>query len=162
MRAQHNKFIMIDRIFFAASGQTSNPYGILASEYDVTTDTFRDLSSGITSNSWCSAVRPVEMQPAGLAQQYVRKSMQRSSSGAMQASGVHYQFALSLLCCTFQKETVATQRIASCAACSAAGLHASCAPARLIGPKSLQDCWCGCAGRRAVWRRRDQPRRWRR
>ena len=58
MAAQYNKFIMIDRIFFSASGQTSNPYGILASEYDVTTDTWRDLSSGIISNSWCSAVRP--------------------------------------------------------------------------------------------------------
>ena len=55
---QYNKFIMIDRIFFEADGQTPNPYGILASEYDVTTNTFRDLSSGITSNSWCSAVQP--------------------------------------------------------------------------------------------------------
>ena len=55
--AQYNKFIMIDRIFFAADDQTPNPYGHMATEYDVTTDTFRDLSSGITSNSWCSAVR---------------------------------------------------------------------------------------------------------
>ena len=55
--AQYNKFIMIDRIFFAADNQTPNPYGHLATEYDVTTDTFRDLSSGIVSNSWCSAVR---------------------------------------------------------------------------------------------------------
>lgn len=55
---QYNKFIMIDRIFFEAGGQTANPYGILASEYDVTTNTFRDLSSGIVSNSWCSAVQP--------------------------------------------------------------------------------------------------------
>ncbi|KAK9834822.1 hypothetical protein WJX81_001214 [Elliptochloris bilobata] len=46
----YNKFIMIDRIFFHADGQTPNPYGILASEYDVTTDTWRDWSSGITSS----------------------------------------------------------------------------------------------------------------
>ena len=55
---QYNKFIMIDRIFFTADGQNPNPYGHLATEYDVTTNTFRDLSPGITSNSWCSAVRP--------------------------------------------------------------------------------------------------------
>ena len=55
--AQYNKYIMIDRIFFAADNQTPNPYGLLASEYDVTSDTFRNLSSGIISNSWCSAVR---------------------------------------------------------------------------------------------------------
>ena len=58
MRAQYNKFIMIDRIFFAAQNQMPNPYGLLASEYDVVTDTFRNLSAGIISNSWCSAVRP--------------------------------------------------------------------------------------------------------
>ena len=57
MRAQYNKFIMIDRIFFTAQNQMPNPYGVLASEYDVVTDTFRNLSSGIISNSWCSAVR---------------------------------------------------------------------------------------------------------
>ena len=55
--AQYNKFIMIDRIFFAQNNQMSNPYGHLATEYDVTTNTFRDISSGIVSNSWCSAVR---------------------------------------------------------------------------------------------------------
>ena len=56
--AQYNKFIMIDRIFFAADNQTPNPYGHMATEYDVASNTFRDLSAGITSNSWCSAVRP--------------------------------------------------------------------------------------------------------
>ena len=44
------------RIFFAANNESANPYGLLASEYDVTTDTFRNLSSGIISNSLCSAV----------------------------------------------------------------------------------------------------------
>ena len=57
MSAQYNKFIMIDRIFFTNQNQLPNPYGHMATEYDVTTDTFRDLSSGIVSNSWCSAVR---------------------------------------------------------------------------------------------------------
>ncbi len=59
--AQYNKFIMIDRIFFAADNETANPYGLLASEYDVITDTFRNLSSGIISNSLCSAVRPLPL-----------------------------------------------------------------------------------------------------
>ena len=64
MRAQCNKYIMIDRIFFTAQNQLPNPYGVLASEYDVVTDTFRNISIGIISNSWCSAVRlPVMSGP---------------------------------------------------------------------------------------------------
>ena len=52
---QCDKLIMIDRIFYWS--EAPNPLGVRASEYNVTTDTYRDLRSGIVTNSWCSAVR---------------------------------------------------------------------------------------------------------
>ena len=57
--AQFNKFIMIDRIFHDTRTYITpkNPYGLLATEYDVATNTYRNLSDGIISNSWCSSVR---------------------------------------------------------------------------------------------------------
>lgn len=55
LRAQYNKLIMIDRTFYG--GEVPNPTGIKASEYDVVTGANRDLTSGIQTNSWCSAVR---------------------------------------------------------------------------------------------------------
>ena len=54
-RAQYNKLIMIDRTFYGT--EVPNPTGIKASEYDVVTGVNRNLSSGIQTNSWCSAVR---------------------------------------------------------------------------------------------------------
>ena len=51
---QYNNVIMIDRIWYG--GQTLNSTGITASEYDVQTNTYRNLSSGIQTNSWCSTV----------------------------------------------------------------------------------------------------------
>lgn len=54
-RAQYNKLIMIDRTFYGS--EVPNPTGIKASEYDVVTGANRDLTSGIQTNSWCSAVR---------------------------------------------------------------------------------------------------------
>ena len=56
-RAQYNKFIMIDRTFYGT--EVPNPTGIKASEYDVVTGVNRDLTSGILTNSWCSAVRTI-------------------------------------------------------------------------------------------------------
>ncbi|KAK9834905.1 hypothetical protein WJX81_007597 [Elliptochloris bilobata] len=58
---KYNKFIMIDRTFYGT--EVPNPEGVKASEYDVATDTYRNLTSGIQSNSWCSAGG---MLPGGL------------------------------------------------------------------------------------------------
>ena len=52
---QFNKLIMIDRTFYGS--EAPNPEGVKASEYDVDTDTYRNLSSGTVTNSWCSAAR---------------------------------------------------------------------------------------------------------
>ena len=48
---------MIDRTFYGS--ETPNPTGIKASEYDVVTGANRDLTNGIQTNSWCSAVRAI-------------------------------------------------------------------------------------------------------
>ena len=61
-RAQYNKLIMIDRTFYGS--ETPNPTGVKASEYDVVSGANRDLTSGIQTNSWCSAVRAISHRAA--------------------------------------------------------------------------------------------------
>ena len=89
--AQYNKFIMIDRTFYGAD-EPPNPTGIKASEYDVITNTNRNLTSGIQTNSLCSAVRatPKPRCCAGHAAWLRQSSDARCSPGCT----IHGAFAL--------------------------------------------------------------------
>ncbi|KAK9834821.1 hypothetical protein WJX81_001103 [Elliptochloris bilobata] len=51
-RSYANTFIMIDRIFYGS--EAPNPWVVKGSEYDVATDTYRNISGGILTNSFCS------------------------------------------------------------------------------------------------------------
>ena len=81
--AQFNKLIMIDRTFYGS--ETPNPTGIKASEYDVVTGANRDLTSGIQTNSWCSAVRT---------------NQHRGDAGVLQTHSLHMPSTVPAAICT--------------------------------------------------------------